>query len=86
MTSKVIQGHWKLHESIGHMALPCAMCSNNVSIYLHHFLDTTIFTVCVTACNLVKSFILEKRSRLKATDAFQFICIQNVVKTSNISW
>ena len=46
MTFKVIQArYWKWHKSIGYFLL--VVCSNNVSI-LHHFLDTTTFTVCVT--------------------------------------
>jgi len=49
MTFKVIQGHWKWHESISHMILPISSVSNYVLI-LHHFFDTTTFTVYVTAC------------------------------------
>jgi len=42
MTFKVMQGHWKWHELIGHMILPISVCSNNVSIS-HHLFDTTTF-------------------------------------------
>ena len=46
MTFKVIQARYrKWHKSIGYFLL--VACSNNVSI-LHHFLDTTTFTVYVT--------------------------------------
>ena len=37
MTSKVIQGHWKLHESIGHMALPCAVTTSLFAPLLRYY-------------------------------------------------
>jgi len=58
MTFKVIQArYWKWHKSIGYFLL--VVCSNNVSI-LHHFLDTTTFTVYVTVCKLENCFIFGK--------------------------
>jgi len=32
MALKVIQGHWKWHETTGHVVLPITICSKNVSI------------------------------------------------------
>ena len=63
--------------------------SNNVSI-LHHFFDTTTFTVYVTACkggaNLEKSFIFWKQLRLKTTDTFPLMYTKNIDNMCNTHW
>ena len=51
------------------------VCTNDVSIS-HHFFDTAIFTVYVTAYrgpNLEKSFIFRKHLQLKTIDTFPFM-------------
>ena len=57
------------------------MCSNNMSI-MHHFLDTTTYTVYMTACNLDKSLIFEKQLGLTATEAFWVMYIHILVNVA----
>ena len=65
--------------------------SNNVSI-LHHFFDTTTFTLYVTRWlpvrgpNLKKSFIFGKQRRLKTADTFSFMYTHKVVNMCHIHW
>ena len=64
------------------MSVTCSR-PNNVSI-LHHFFDTTTFTVYVTAGRGPNLEIFGKQLRLKIADTFQFTYTHNVVNTCHI--
>ena len=89
MTFKVIQGHWKWHELIGHMIIfLLVVYINNASISRHFFILPVLRCTWlpVGGLTLKRRSFFGKQLRLKIIDTFSSMYTHSEVDTCHVYW